>query len=82
MCQAHVFLRHPTPTPPLGYTSSPRFFVPPLVLREVNATMMDLSEEARKGEGVAHALGVVKAYHMGDYCTFFRLYFAAPSMSS
>eukprot|EP00903_Cladosiphon_okamuranus_P013185 g12297.t1 len=49
--------------------------------REVNATMMDLSEEARKGEGVAHALGVVKAYHMGDYCTFFRLYFAAPSMS-
>ncbi|CAM9776628.1 unnamed protein product [Hapterophycus canaliculatus] len=44
--------------------------------------MMDLSQEARKGEGVAHALGVVKAYHMGDYCTFFRLYFAAPSMSS
>lgn len=43
--------------------------------------MMDLSEEARKGEGVAHALGVVKAYHMGDYCTFFRLYFSAPSMS-
>ncbi|CAN0579070.1 unnamed protein product, partial [Ectocarpus sp. 12 AP-2014] len=50
--------------------------------REVNATMMDLSQEARQGEGVAHALGVVKSYHMGDYCTFFRLYFAAPAMSS
>lgn len=50
--------------------------------REVNSTMMDLSTEERQGEGVAHALGVVKAYHMGDYCTFFRLYFDAPSMSS
>ncbi|CAM9860768.1 unnamed protein product, partial [Laminaria digitata] len=50
--------------------------------REVNSTMMDLSTEKRQGEGVAHALGVVKAYHMGDYCTFFRLYFDAPAMSS
>lgn len=44
--------------------------------------MMGLSKEKRKGQGVAHALGVVKAYHMGDYCTFFRLYYAAPDMSS
>lgn len=51
-------------------------------VREVNSTMMDLSTEKRQGEGVAHALGVVKAYHMGDYCTFFRLYFDAPAMSS
>ncbi|CAM9487674.1 unnamed protein product [Ascophyllum nodosum] len=50
--------------------------------REVNATMMDLGQDQRKGQGVAHALGVVKAYHMGDYCTFFRLYYAAPDMSS
>ena len=44
--------------------------------------MMDLSTEKRQGVGVAHALEVVKAYHMGDYCTFFRLYFDAPAMSS
>lgn len=44
--------------------------------------MMGLSQLEREGSGVAHALGVVKAYHMGDYCNFFRLYFDAPDMSS
>lgn len=52
-----------------------------VLVREVNATMMDLTASQRQGEGVAHALDVVKAYHMGDYCTFFRLYKNAPNMT-
>lgn len=44
--------------------------------------MADLTTIQRKGEGVAHALDVVKAYHMGDYCSFFRLYLNAPNMTS
>lgn len=43
--------------------------------------MMDLTASQRQGDGVAHALDVVKAYHMGDYCTFFRLYKNAPNMT-
>lgn len=49
--------------------------------REVNSTMMALTAAQRRGEGVAHALAVVKAYNLGDYCSFFRLYVDAPNMT-